>query len=99
MPALGVVPVPDPRVDWLSALYRPKKTTHAQITYMDLQGIPGMADNKQEYMSLLLTHMRPMDALIMVVRNFTDPAMRASRPGTGLKGTGGRISYRRHGLG
>ena len=73
VPALGVVAVPDPRVDWLSALYPPRKTTHAQITYMDLQGIPGMADNKREYMSLLLTHMRPMDALIMVVRNFPGP--------------------------
>ncbi len=85
VPALGVVPVPDPRVDWLSGLYRPKKTTHAQITYMDLQGIPGMADNKQEYMSLLLTHMRPMDALIMVVRNFTDPAMGPPNPAGDLR--------------
>jgi hypothetical protein len=75
VPALGVVSVPDPRVDWLSELYHPKKTTHAQITYLDLQGIPGMADNKQEYMSLLLTHMRPMDACIMVARNFPDPAL------------------------
>jgi GTP-binding protein YchF len=85
VPALGVVPVPDPRVDWLSALYRPKKTTPAQITYMDLQGIPGMADNKQEYMSLLLTHMRPMDALILVVRNFEDPAMGAPDPARDLR--------------
>ncbi|MGC9967402.1 MAG: DUF933 domain-containing protein [Syntrophobacteraceae bacterium] len=75
VPALGVVPVPDPRVDWLSELYHPKKTTYAQITYMDLQGIPGMADNKQEYMALLLAHMRPMDAFIMVVRNFPDSVL------------------------
>ncbi len=85
VPALGVVPVPDPRVDWLSALYRPKKTTHAQITYMDLQGVPGMADNKQEYMALLLTHMRPMDALIMVVRNFSDPVLGAADPAKDLR--------------
>ena len=83
-PALGVVEVPDPRVDWLGALYRSKKTTHAQITYMDLQGIPGMADNKREYMSLLLTHMRPMDALIMVVRNFPDPVLGDSHPAKDL---------------
>lgn len=75
VPALGVVPVPDPRVDWLSRLYKPKKTTYAQITYMDLQGVAGAADNKREYMSLLLTHMRPMDAFIMVIRNFTDPSV------------------------
>ncbi len=77
VPALGVVSVPDPRVDWLTELYKPKKTTYAQITYMDLQGIPGMADNKQEYMSLLLNHMRPMDAFMMVVRNFPDPVLGA----------------------
>jgi len=74
VPVLGVVPVPDPRVDWLSELYKPKKTTYAQVTYMDLQGMPGMVESKQEYMSLLLTHMRPVDALLMVVRNFRDPA-------------------------
>ena len=80
VPAPGVVPVPDQRLDWLSALYHPRKTTHAQITYMDLQGVAGMADNKREYMSLLLTHMRPMDALIMVVRNFADSALGAPEP-------------------
>ena len=75
VPALGVVPVPDPRVDWLTQLYNPKKTTYAQVTYMDLQGMPGVVESKQEYMALLLNHMRPMDAFLMVVRNFTDPAL------------------------
>lgn len=73
VPALGVVPLPDPRVDWLSRLYQPKKTTHAQVIYLDLQGMPGMIESKQEYMSLLLNHMRPMDAFLMVIRNFPDP--------------------------
>ncbi|MEN6439283.1 MAG: DUF933 domain-containing protein [Syntrophobacter sp.] len=80
VPTLGVVPVPDRRVDWLSGLYKPKKTTYAQITYMDLQGVAGAADNKQEYMALLLTHMRPMDAFIMVVRNFADSVLGAPEP-------------------
>ncbi len=80
VPALGVVPVPDPRVEWLSALYKPKKTTHAQITYMDLQGVSGIADNKRDYMSLLLTHMRPMEAFLMVVRNFHDAVLGAPDP-------------------
>ena len=71
-PILGVVPVPDERVNWLSDLYQPKKTTYAQVTYTDLQGMPGGIESKQEYMSLLLTHMRPMDALLMVIRNFTE---------------------------
>lgn len=80
VPVLGVVPVPDPRVDWLSELYKPKKTTYAQVTYMDLQGMPGAMENKQEYMSHLLNHMRPMDAFLMVVRNFPDAASGAPDP-------------------
>ena len=80
VPVLGVVPVPDHRVDWLSQLYQPQKTTHAQVTYMDLQGMPGMAESKQEYMSLLLNHMRPMDAFLMVVRNFPDPVLGKPSP-------------------
>jgi GTP-binding protein YchF len=80
-PVLGVVSVPDPRVDWLSALYNPKKTTYAQVTYMDLQGAPGAADNKREYMSLLLNHMRPMDAFLVVIRNFDDSVLGAPDPG------------------
>ncbi len=77
VPVLGVVTVPDPRVDWLSGLHRPKKTTHAQMTYMDLQGLPGALESKAEYMSLLLTHMRAVDAILMVIRNFTDLAVGA----------------------
>lgn len=77
VPALGVVPLPDPRVVWLTQLYKPKKTTYAQVTYMDLQGMPGMIESKQEYMSLLLNHMRPMDAFLMVIRNFPDDTLGA----------------------
>lgn len=78
-PVLGVVPVPDSRVDWLSELYKPKKTTYAQVTYMDLQGMAGGSEKKSEYMALLLNHMRPMDAFLMVVRNFDDPALGPAR--------------------
>jgi hypothetical protein len=52
---------------------------------MDLQGVPGMADNKREYMSLLLTHMRPMDAFIMVVRNFPDSVLGSADPARDLR--------------
>lgn len=75
VPVPGVVGVADHRVDWLSRLYQPKKTTYAQVTYLDLQGLPGLLENKQEYMSLLLTHMRPVDAFLMVVRNFPDSSL------------------------
>ncbi len=76
----GVVTVPDTRVDWLSQHYQPKKTTYAQVTYIDLQAMPGALENKQEYMAQLLIHMRPVDALLMVVRNFPDAAGNAPDP-------------------
>ncbi|MGD9505767.1 MAG: DUF933 domain-containing protein [Syntrophobacteraceae bacterium] len=79
-PVLGAASVPDPRVDWLTELYKPKKTAYAQVTYMDLQGAPGATDNKREYMSLLLNHMRPMDAFLVVLRNFEDAALGAPDP-------------------
>ncbi|OIP97276.1 MAG: hypothetical protein AUK55_04760 [Syntrophobacteraceae bacterium CG2_30_61_12] len=85
-PVLGVVAVPDPRVDWLSGLYQPKKTTHAQVTYLDLQGMPGLAEQKKEYMALLLNHMRPVDALLVVVRNFPHAGLPAPRPDQEFRG-------------
>lgn len=75
VPILGAVSVADSRMDWLSEHYKPKKITHAQVTYLDLQGLPGVMESHQEYMALLLTHMRPVDAFLMVVQNFSDPAL------------------------
>ncbi len=79
-PVLGVVPVPDPRVDWLDQLYHGRKKVNAQVTYMDLQGMSGGVESRQQYMSMLLTHMRPMDAFLTVVRNFTDTVLGAPDP-------------------
>jgi ribosome-binding ATPase len=75
VPILGAVAVADSRLDWLSQHYKPKKTTPAQVTYLDLQGLPGSLESHQEYMSLLLTHMRQVEAFLMVVRNFSDPSL------------------------
>jgi ribosome-binding ATPase len=75
VPVLGVVSLADSRLDWLSHLYKPKKTTSAQVICLDLQGLPGVLESQQEYMSLLLTHMRQVDAFLMVVRNFSDPSL------------------------
>ncbi len=84
-PVMGVVSLPDDRVDWLSALYHPKKTTHAQVTYMDLQGMPAGVESKQEYMAHLLNHMRPMDAFLLVLRNFDDPVLGAPRAAADMR--------------
>jgi GTP-binding protein YchF len=71
---LGVVKVPDPRVDALATLYSPKKTTYAEITFTDLGGGSEGLDRK------VLNAMREVDALCQVVRAFPDAAGDPPRP-------------------
>ena len=65
---LGVVKVPDARVDALAGLYSPKKTTYAEITFNDLGG--GHAEGLDR---AALNAMRNVDALCQVLRAFPDP--------------------------
>jgi GTP-binding protein YchF len=67
---VGVAKVPDPRLEKLAALYKPKKITHASIDYVD---VAGLARDKARD-SALLVEMRQVDALVNVVRLFQDPA-------------------------
>ena len=74
-PNVGVVSVPEPRQDWLSALYKPKKTTYATVELVDVAGmVPGQAQ-KDGFSPQLVAHLRQVDALVHVVRAFTDPAV------------------------
>nr|MBA2565183.1 redox-regulated ATPase YchF [Gemmatimonadota bacterium] len=76
---LGVVKVPDPRVDALSALFRPKRTTYAEVRFSDVPGTPGSTGRGLD--AATLTAMRDMDALAQVVRGFADPGTgEAPRP-------------------
>ncbi len=61
---ISTIHVPDPRVDFLSAMYQPKKTTYAQVEYF----LPGKGGEKKE--QSLHNLVRDCDALIHVVRNF-----------------------------
>lgn len=63
---IGTVRVPDDRVDRLSAMYQPKKTTYAQVEYF----LPGSRGGKPEKDASPWTAARDCDALIHVVRNF-----------------------------
>ncbi|HET8567561.1 MAG TPA: redox-regulated ATPase YchF [Candidatus Limnocylindria bacterium] len=69
---VGVAKVPDPRVDRLSALFRPKKTTYAEVTYRDL-GIAKGAQKGEGISAKKLGDLRTADALVHVVRAFADP--------------------------
>src|SRR5574340_595507 len=67
----AVVDVPDERVDKLSALFKPKKTIYAKVTYADIAGMEGGAA-KSGLSGALLNQLTQMDGLIHVVRVFQD---------------------------
>ena len=67
----GVVDVPDPRVDHLSGMFKPKKTIYAKVTYADIAGLEGSA-NKIGISGTLLNELTQMDGFIHVVRCFED---------------------------
>jgi GTP-binding protein YchF len=68
---LGVARVPDERLDKLSALYSPKKTTFATVEYVDVAAIGQEALKESAYLASL----RQVDALIHVLRAFEDDAI------------------------
>ena len=68
---IGVARVPDERLDKLSALYSPKKTTYASVEYVDVAAIGQEALKETAF----LTSLRNVDALIHVLRAFEDEAI------------------------
>jgi GTP-binding protein YchF len=70
----AVVDVPDQRVDRLSALYKPKKTVYAKVTYADIAGLDGSA-GKGGLSGELLSQLSQMDGFLHVVRCFDDPSV------------------------
>jgi GTP-binding protein YchF len=67
----AVVDVPDPRVEQLSAMFKPKKTIFAKVTYADIAGLDGSA-GKSGISGTLLNQLTQMDGFIHVVRCFED---------------------------
>ena len=70
---LGTVRVPDERIDRLSALFRPKKTTYAEVTFCDIPGEHGA--ERSGLSSRALATIRDQEALALVVRDFENPAV------------------------
>lgn len=68
-PHTGVVRVPDVRLDKLTAIFKPKKTTQATVEYIDYIGLTkGDAAQNRKVFDLI----RDADAIVHVVRGFTD---------------------------
>ncbi len=70
----AVVDVPDTRVDRLSEMYKPKKTTYAKVTYADIAGLDGSAA-AGGISGQLLNELGQMEGFIHVVRCFEDESV------------------------
>jgi ribosome-binding ATPase len=74
---VGVVKVPDERLDRLAEIFRPKKIVHADVTYVDLPAVPASSEGRvgtEELPAEHLGRLRDADALLHVARAWEDPA-------------------------
>lgn len=69
-PNVGVVSVPDARIDKLTEMYNPAKVTPAVIEFVDIAGLVKGASRGEGLGNKFLSHIREMDAIIHVVRCF-----------------------------
>ncbi len=71
-PNVGVVAVPDERLEKLAALYSSKKVTPAVIEFVDIAGLVKGASRGEGLGNKFLSHIREVDAIVHVVRCFED---------------------------
>src|SRR5436190_21520899 len=70
-PNVGVVAVPDDRVDRLAALYKPRKTTHAALEFVDIAGLVWGASKGEGLGYQFLAYIRGVAAIYLELRCFT----------------------------
>lgn len=71
-PNIGVVDVPDPRLDVLAKMYNTQKVTPACIEFMDIAGLVAGASHGEGLGNKFLSHIREVDAIVHVVRCFVN---------------------------
>jgi len=71
-PNVGVVAVPDPRLDKLAEMYHPEKYTPATIEFVDIAGLVRGASKGEGLGNKFLANIREVDAIVHVVRCFDD---------------------------
>src|SRR5437870_13851716 len=69
-PNVGIVKVPDARLDFLSSKFNPEKTTYATVEFVDVQGLV-----RGKGQDMALAPVRTVDALVHVVRAFQDDSV------------------------
>lgn len=71
-PNVGIVPVPDKRLDVLADMYKTRKVTPAVIEFVDIAGLVKGASQGEGLGNKFLSHIREVDAIVHVVRCFED---------------------------
>ena len=71
-PNVGVVAVPDERIDKLAEMYNPQKVTKAVVEFVDIAGLVKGASKGEGLGNKFLSHIREVDAICQVVRCFED---------------------------
>jgi len=79
-PNLAVIKVMDERVDRLSEIYDPKKTVYATVEFVDFVGFEESAQKKDAFSGAAMSLIRTLDALALVVRNFSDDGLGVPTP-------------------
>jgi len=83
-PNLGTIKVPDARIDRLTEIFQPKKTTFGEVVFVDY---PGRAEATHAIDRTTIAQMRDADALVQVVRSFDDASSdRAANPSGDIEG-------------
>jgi ribosome-binding ATPase len=72
-PNVGVVPVPDPRLDQLAAIVGPQKILPTTVEFVDIAGLVAGASQGEGLGNKFLAHIREVDAIAHVVRCFDNP--------------------------
>jgi GTP-binding protein YchF len=72
-PNTGIVPVPDPRLTKLAALYSTNNIVPATVSFVDIAGLVAGASQGEGLGNQFLSHIRSVNAITQVVRTFNDP--------------------------
>ena len=72
-PNVGVVELPDPRLDQLAAIVKPERVVPAIVEFVDIAGLVAGASKGEGLGNQFLAHIRETDAIVNVVRCFDDP--------------------------
>src|SRR6266550_1320328 len=72
-PNVGVVEVPDPRLETLNQVVKPKKKIPAVVEFVDIAGLVKGASQGEGLGNQFLSHIREVDAVVHVIRCFEDP--------------------------